>query len=54
MLRPIVNASRYLVIAAEFGSLAAALAFIEIVDLFLLGTVLRTIALGLYRPRASA
>jgi hypothetical protein len=30
------------------------LAFIEIVDLFLRGTALRTIALGLYRPRASA
>lgn len=81
MLRPILNASRYLVIIAVLGSLAAAaalfvygiaetiaviaeavakmevsskgakalaLAFIEIVDLFLLGTVLLMIALGLY------
>lgn len=81
MLRPILGASRYLVIAAVIGSLAAALAlfvygfietgvvifdaidkaevsskgakalalhFIEIVDLFLLGTVLLMIALGLY------
>lgn len=81
MLRPILGASRYLVIAAVIGSLAASLAlftyglietgvvivdavreadisskgakalalhFIEIVDLFLLGTVLLMIALGLY------
>jgi uncharacterized membrane protein YqhA len=81
MLRPILNASRYLVVIAVLGSLAAAaalfvygiaetiaviaeavakmevtskgakalaLAFIEIVDLFLLGTVLPMIALGLY------
>jgi uncharacterized membrane protein YqhA len=81
MLRPVLNASRYLVIAAVLGSLvgalalfvygvaeaiavvvdaitkaevsskggkAIALAFIEIVDLFLLGTVFLMIALGLY------
>lgn len=81
MLRPILNHSRYLVIAAVLGSLVAALAlfaygvietfvvvaetvakadvsskgakalalaFIEIVDLFLLGTVFLMIALGLY------
>jgi uncharacterized membrane protein YqhA len=81
MLRPILSASRYLVLAAVLGSLVAALAlfiyglaetvvvvldavvkadisskgakmlalaFIEIVDLFLLGTVLLMIALGLY------
>ncbi|HSQ11174.1 MAG TPA: YqhA family protein [Burkholderiaceae bacterium] len=81
MLRPILNASRFLVIAAVLGSLAAsmalfaygaaetvvviaetiakgeisskgakvlALSFIEIVDLFLLGTVLLMIGLGLY------
>jgi uncharacterized membrane protein YqhA len=81
MLRPLLNASRYLVVIAVLGSLAAAaalfvygiaetvaviaeavakmevsskgakalaLAFIEIVDLFLLGTVLLMIALGLY------
>ena len=81
MLRPILNASRYLVVIAVLGSLAAAaalfvygiaetisviaeavakmevsskgakalaLAFIEIVDLFLLGTVLLMIALGPY------
>ena len=81
MLRPILNASRYLVIAAVVGALAASLAlfvyglaetviviaqaiakaevnskgakalaleFIEIVDLFLLGTVLLMISLGLY------
>lgn len=81
MLRPLLGASRYLVIAAVIGSLAASLAlfvygfietgvvivdavqaaevsskgakalalhFIEIVDLFLLGTVLLMIALGLY------
>jgi uncharacterized membrane protein YqhA len=81
MLRPILNASRYLVVAAVLGSLvgalalfaygaietvavvfdavakaevgskgakALALAFIEIVDLFLLGTVFLMIALGLY------
>ncbi|MDZ7652740.1 MAG: YqhA family protein [Burkholderiaceae bacterium] len=81
MLRPVLNASRYLVVIAVLGSLAAAaalfvygiaetiaviaeavakmevtskgakalaLAFIEIVDLFLLGTVLLMIALGLY------
>mgnify|MGYP001112209816 FL=1 len=81
MLRQILNASRYLVVAAVLGSLVAAmalfaygvvetfvvvidtvakaevsskgakalaLAFIEIVDLFLLGTVFLMIALGLY------
>ena len=81
MLRHILNASRYLVVAAVLGSLVAAmalfaygvvetfvvvidtvakaevsskgakalaLAFIEIVDLFLLGTVLLMIALGFY------
>jgi uncharacterized membrane protein YqhA len=81
VLRPILNASRYLVVAAVLGSLVAAmalfayglaetfvvvvdtigraevsskgakalaLAFIEIVDLFLLGTVFLMIALGLY------
>ena len=81
MIKPILNASRYLVLAAVLGSLAAALAlyaygvaetvvvivetiakadvsskggkalalaFIEIVDLFLLGTVLLMIALGFY------
>jgi uncharacterized membrane protein YqhA len=81
MLRHILNASRYLVVAAVLGSLVAAmalfaygvvetfvvvvdtvakaevsskgakalaLAFIEIVDLFLLGTVFLMIALGLY------
>jgi uncharacterized membrane protein YqhA len=81
MLRPILNASRFLVLAAVLGSLVAALAlftygiaevavvikdaivsaeisskgaktlalaFIEIVDLFLLGTVLLMISLGLY------
>jgi uncharacterized membrane protein YqhA len=81
MLRPILSASRYLVVIAVLGSLAAAaalfvygiaetvaviaeavakmevsskgakalaLAFIEIVDLFLLGTVLLMIALGFY------
>jgi uncharacterized membrane protein YqhA len=81
VLRPILNASRYLVIAAVVGALAASLAlfvyglaetfmviaqaiakaevsskgakalaleFIEIVDLFLLGTVLLMISLGLY------
>ncbi len=81
MLRSILNASRYLVIAAVVGALAASLAlfvyglaetvlvivqavakaevnskgakalaleFIEIVDLFLLGTVLLMISLGLY------
>jgi len=81
MLRSILGASRYLVIAAVVGSLFAALAlfvygfietgvviidaieraevsskgakalalhFIEIVDLFLLGTVLLMIGLGLY------
>jgi len=81
MLRTILAKSRYLVLAAVLGSLAAALAlfvyglvesvvvvldvvgradvsskgakllalsFIEIVDLFLLGTVLLMIALGLY------
>ena len=81
MLRTILNASRYLVVAAVLGSLVAALAlfaygvvetfvvvadtiakaevsskgakalalaFIEIVDLFLLGTVLLMISLGLY------
>jgi uncharacterized membrane protein YqhA len=81
VLRPLLNASRYLVLAAVLGSLVAALAlfvygvaetiavvvdtiakaqvsskgakalalaFIEIVDLFLLGTVFLMIALGLY------
>lgn len=81
MIKPILTASRYLVLAAVLGSLAAslalyaygvaetvvviaetiakaevnskggkalALAFIEIVDLFLLGTVLLMIALGFY------
>ena len=81
MLRQILNASRYLVVAAVLGSLVAAmalfaygvvetfvvvidtvakaevsskgakalaLAFIEIFDLFLLGTVFLMIALGLY------
>ncbi|HSD55468.1 MAG TPA: YqhA family protein [Burkholderiales bacterium] len=81
MLRPVLNASRYLLVAAVLGSLVAALAlfvygvaetiavvvealaraevsskgakalalaFIEIVDLFLLGTVFLMIALGLY------
>ncbi len=81
MLRSILNASRYLVIAAVVGALAASLAlfvyglaetvviivqtiakaevsskgakalaleFIEIVDLFLLGTVLLMISLGFY------
>ena len=81
MLQAILSKSRYLVLAAVLGSLAAALAlfiyglaesvivvvdvvtradvsskgakllalaFIEIVDLFLLGTVLLMIALGLY------
>ncbi|HTN49577.1 MAG TPA: YqhA family protein [Burkholderiaceae bacterium] len=81
MLRALLAKSRYLVLAAVLGSLAAALAlfayglaesvvvlvdlvtkadvsstgakllalaFIEIVDLFLLGTVLLIIALGLY------
>jgi len=81
MLKPILNASRYLVVAAVLGSLVAALAlfaygvaetfvvvvetiakgdvsskgakalalaFIEIVDLFLLGTVFLMIGLGLY------
>jgi uncharacterized membrane protein YqhA len=81
MLRPVLAASRFLVLAAVVGSLIAALAlfaygvaetvvvvvdaiakaevsskgakalalaFIEIVDLFLLGTVLLMIALGLY------
>jgi uncharacterized membrane protein YqhA len=81
MLAPLLNGSRYLVIIAVLGSLAAAaalfiygaaetvsvishtiakmdisskgakqlaLSFIEIVDLFLLGTVLLMIALGLY------
>jgi|FrelakmetLWP11LW_1041352.scaffolds.fasta_scaffold62574_2 uncharacterized membrane protein YqhA len=81
MIRSILTASRYLVLAAVLGSLAAslalfaygvaetavvivdtiakaevsskggkalALAFIEIVDLFLLGTVLLMIALGFY------
>ena len=81
MLRPILNSSRYLVLAAVIGALAASLAlfvyglaetavviaraiakaevsskgakalaleFIEIVDLFLLGTVLLMISLGLY------
>ena len=81
MIKAILSASRYLVVAAVLGSLAAALAlfaygvaetgvvivetlakaevsskggkalalaFIEIVDLFLLGTVLLMIALGFY------
>ena len=81
MLRPVLNASRYLLVAAVLGSLVAALAlfaygvaetvtvvvevvakadvsskgakalalaFIEIVDLYLLGTVFLIIALGLY------
>jgi uncharacterized membrane protein YqhA len=81
MIKAILGASRYLVLAAVLGSLAAALAlfaygiaetvavivetivkaevsskggkalalaFIEIVDLFLLGTVLLMIALGFY------
>jgi uncharacterized membrane protein YqhA len=81
MLKPLLNKSRFLVLAAVVGALAAALAlfaygiaetvvvvidtvakaevsskgaktlalaFIEIVDLFLLGTVLLMIALGLY------
>jgi len=81
MLRPVLNASRYLLVAAVLGSLVAALAlfaygvaetvavvveavakaevsskgakalalaFIEIVDLYLLGTVFLMIALGLY------
>jgi uncharacterized membrane protein YqhA len=81
MLRSLLGASRYLVVIAVLGSLAAAaalfvygiaetvavivetaakmevsskgakalaLTFIEIVDLFLLGTVLLMIALGLY------
>jgi len=81
MLRLILNSSRYLVVAAVVGALAAALAlyvyglaetavviwravekaevsskgakamaleFIEIVDLFLLGTVLLMISLGFY------
>ena len=81
MLRPILSSSRYVVIAAVLGALAAslslfvdglaetavvitqtiakaevsskgakalALEFIEIVDLFLLGTVMLMIALGLY------
>ena len=81
MLRPILNSSRYLVLAAVVGALAASLAlyvyglaetavviwsavekaevsskgakamaleFIEIVDLFLLGTVLLMISLGFY------
>lgn len=81
MLRSLLSSSRYLVIAAVLGALAAALAlfvyglaetgvaianavakaeisskgakglaleFIEIVDLFLLGTVLLMIALGFY------
>jgi uncharacterized membrane protein YqhA len=81
MLRPVLNSSRFLVLAAVLGSLAAAMAlfaygaaetvvvisqtiakgeisskgakllalsFIEIVDLFLLGTVLLMIGLGLY------
>jgi uncharacterized membrane protein YqhA len=81
MLRPLLSSSRYVVIAAVLGALAASLAlfvyglaetavaitqaiakaevsskgakalaleFIEIVDLFLLGTVLLMIALGLY------
>jgi uncharacterized membrane protein YqhA len=81
MLRLILNSSRYLVVAAVIGALAASLAlyvyglaetvvvivraiekaeisskgakamaleFIEIVDLFLLGTVLLMISLGFY------
>ena len=81
MLRPLLSSSRYVVIAAVLGALAAslslfvyglaetavvitqtiakaevsskgakalALEFIEIVDLFLLGTVMLMIALGLY------
>ena len=81
MLRLLLNASRYLLVAAVLGSLVAALAlfaygvaetvtvvaeaiakaevsskgakalalaFIEIVDLYLLGTVFLIIALGLY------
>jgi uncharacterized membrane protein YqhA len=81
MIRALLTSSRYLVLAAVFGSLVAALAlfsygvietmlvigdtvahadvsskggkvlalaFIEIVDLFLLGTVLLMIALGFY------
>jgi uncharacterized membrane protein YqhA len=81
MLRAVLNASRYLLVAAVLGSLVAALAlfaygametvtvvveavakaevsskgakalalaFIEIVDLYLLGTVFLIIALGLY------
>jgi uncharacterized membrane protein YqhA len=81
MIRRLLNGSRFLVLAAVLGALAAALAlfvygiaetvvvvadaiakaevsskgaktlalaFIEIVDLFLLGTVLLMIALGLY------
>ena len=50
MIKSILNYSRYLVVAAVLGSLVAALAlaFIEIVDLFLLGTVFLMIALGLY------
>ena len=81
MLRQLLSSSRYVVIAAVLGALAASLAlfvyglaetavaiaqaiakaevsskgakalaleFIEIVDLFLLGTVLLMIALGLY------
>jgi uncharacterized membrane protein YqhA len=81
MLRPVLRSSRFLVLAAVLGALAAAcalfaygvaetvvvigdavskgevsskgakaltLAFIEIVDLFLLGTVLLMISLGLY------
>ena len=81
MIRTLLTTSRYLVLAAVFGSLVAALAlfaygvietvvviadtvahadvsskggkalalaFIEIVDLFLLGTVLLMIALGFY------
>ena len=81
MLRAVLNSSRYLVIAAVIGALAASLAlyfyglaetavvivraiekaevsskgakamaleFIEIVDLFLLGTVLLMIGLGFY------
>jgi uncharacterized membrane protein YqhA len=87
MLKPLLNWSRYLVIAAVLGSLVAAmalfaygvaetavtvidtiakaeisskgaktlaLAFIEIVDLFLLGTVFLIIALGLYELFISA
>ena len=81
MLRPLLNASRYLVIAAVLGALASAMAlfayglvdtlvvitrtlasgdistngaktlmlyFIEIFDLFLLGTVMLIMALSLY------